>query len=157
MWRGVRRSLRRTLNSRQIYLRRCVARRLIRRADWRGTASSSGVGEVPEPSSEQLYAKFERRVKGLRGARSAGERARTNASLRARELGLLYEATFLNLAITFEAFQESLFYSALLGRAGIQGVRPTIPFRHRAEAELERLRAELARLKKASANGKQRK
>lgn len=55
--------------------------------------------------------------------------------LRDRELGLLYEVTFLNLVITFEAFQEELFFSALLGAADIVAVRPLISFRHRAEAE----------------------
>jgi hypothetical protein len=82
-----------------------------------------------------LYAAFERRVNGLRRARAAGDRALNATSLRSRELALIYEATFLNLVITFEAFQESLFYSSLLGDVGMATVRPLIQFRHRAEAE----------------------
>lgn len=69
-------------------------------------------------------------MKGLQRARAAGDRA-----LQVRELALIYEATFLNLVITFEAFQENLFYSSLLGNAGMATVRPLIQFRHRVEAE----------------------
>jgi hypothetical protein len=71
----------------------------------------------------------------LRRARAAGDRALNATSLRARELGLIYEATFLNLVITFEGFQENLFYSSLLGSVGMATVRPLVEFRHRAEAE----------------------
>lgn len=90
---------------------------------------------MPEPSAADLYASLERRVNGLRRARAAGEQALRSASLRARELGLLYEATFLNLAITFEVFQENLFYSSLLGDAEIASVHAIISFRNRPQAE----------------------
>lgn len=90
---------------------------------------------MPERSGAQLYGSLERRINGLRRARLVGDRALREGTLSPREVGLLYEVTFLNLAITFEAFQEGLFYSSLLRSAAITGVEPLIPFRTRSEAE----------------------
>lgn len=54
---------------------------------------------------------------------------------RPRELVLLYEATFLNLTLSFESFQEELFFTALLNRSKINGVRPVLSFVSRSQAE----------------------
>ena len=89
---------------------------------------------MPERPAAQLYAALERRVNGLRQVRQSGERALTAAVLRDRELNHLYESTFLNLVASFDAFQEELFYSSILGHSKIVTVRLILPFRSRAEA-----------------------
>ena len=89
---------------------------------------------MPERPAAQLYAALERRVNGLRQVRQSGERALTAAVLRDRELNHLYESTFLNLVASFDAFQEELFYSSILGHSKIVTVRSIVPFRSRAEA-----------------------
>lgn len=89
---------------------------------------------MPERPAAQLYAALERRINGLRQVRQSGERALTAAVLRDRELNHLYESTFLNLVRSFDAFQEELFYSSILGHSEIVTVRSILPFRNRAEA-----------------------
>lgn len=89
---------------------------------------------MPEQTAAQLYGALERRVNGLRRIRETAEQALTSTVLHSREVNHLYESTFLNLVTTFEAFQEELFYSAILGRAEIANVRPVLSFRNRAEA-----------------------
>jgi hypothetical protein len=90
---------------------------------------------VPEPSASDVYRSLERRIKRLRRIREAGEKAVRSGALDDREVGLLYEATLLNVTTTFESFQEHLFYSAVLDQADIRGVSPLFRFRHRGEAE----------------------
>lgn len=89
---------------------------------------------MPERPAAQLYAALERRINGLRRVRQSGERALTAAVLRDRELNHLYESTFLNLVANFDAFQEELFYSSILGHSEIVTVRSILHFRNRAEA-----------------------
>jgi hypothetical protein len=47
----------------------------------------------------------------------------------------VYESTFLQAVSAFETFQEELFFSSLLRKAGVRGVVPLVSFRNRSEAE----------------------
>jgi hypothetical protein len=90
---------------------------------------------VPERSGAELYKALERRVNGLTLACREAERAARRGALRAQQVDLLFEATFLKLAIYFEGFQEGVFFSSLLGRAELKSVGPFMTFRSRREAE----------------------
>lgn len=90
---------------------------------------------MPSPDAASLLSTFINRLDRLRSVRDSVDQARLHRRLRHQDVDHIYESTFLGLCSAFERFQEDLFYSCVLGQAGIAEARSVVRFRNRAEAE----------------------
>jgi hypothetical protein len=86
-------------------------------------------------TAEQLAHRFMRKITRLSSVRANSDAAYSGGALRQSDLDHIYESTFLSAISHFEAFNEDLFFSVLLGSSGIEDAAPRVVFSSRRQAE----------------------